>query len=235
MANIPNALTLGNLICGLLGIMFVVNADPAMAFWMMVLAGVFDFLDGFAARLLKVSGEMGKQLDSLADMVTFGVLPGFIAYYLMETQGYCPQGVFCTNRYIWIALPVAAAWRLAKFNIETRESSGFWGVPTPISGLTMASLVLAIPTKTPLAAIYMSLWALKVMPLLLAFFMVSEFPMLSLKFKRGDALNLWKYIFLGISVAIVAVFRLDAMPLIYLAYILISFIANFAVKQKTDG
>ena len=233
--SIPNLLTLSNLCCGLLGIMYVFENRPEVAFWLIVLAGIFDFLDGFAARLLNVSGELGKQLDSLADLVTFGVLPGLICYYFMNLEGYCSSDGFCINMYFWLALPLAGAWRLAKFNIDTRQTNGFLGVPIPISGLTAASVALSIYYKTPWADFYTNFWVLKSTPLILAFFMVSEFPMLSLKFKKGDFMNIWRYVFLLSALLLLVFLHLDAMPPIYLAYVLVSFIANFALKNKTNG
>lgn len=235
VGNLPNMLTLGNLTCGLLGIMNVFDNKPEIAFWFMVAAGVFDFLDGFLARLLKVSGEMGKQLDSLADMVTFGVLPGLIAWNLMEGSGYCPKDSFCINRYVWILFTLAAAWRLAKFNIDTRQSTGFIGVPTPISGLALGSVALSVAMKSPMVAIYTNFWVLKGMPMLMALLMISDFPMLAFKFKKQDSQNIWKYAFLGLAVVLIAIFRFDSGPMIYAAYVLFSFIANFALKSKTNG
>lgn len=234
IASIPNAITSGNLICGLLGIMAVMNGDLHIAFWLIVIAGLLDFLDGFAARLLKVSSPLGAQLDSLADLVTFGVLPGLIQMQLMEQYGYCPKDSFCINRYVWLFFSVAGAWRLAKFNTDTRQTSGFLGVPIPISGLALASVALSAHYQTPLHEWYTNFWVLKAMPMVMGLMMVSEFPMLALKFKKGDTLNAWKFGFIGLAVLLAALFRLDSMPLIYVAYVLTSFLANFVTKTKQD-
>jgi CDP-diacylglycerol--serine O-phosphatidyltransferase len=136
---IPNMITMGNMACGLLGIGFVMAGQEWMGFLMMLLGAGLDFFDGFAARKLGVAGEMGKQLDSMADVVTFGVLPGLIWKAMMEYHGYCPPDRFCINGYIWLLIPLAAGYRLAKFNIDTRQTTGFLGIPTPITGLVLGS------------------------------------------------------------------------------------------------
>lgn len=233
--SIPNAFTLGNLLCGLLGIMCVFDNDLKSAFWFILLAGGFDFLDGFLARLLKVDGDMGKQLDSLADMVTFGVLPGLISWNLMESSGYCPKDSFCINRYVWLAFPLASAWRLARFNIDTRQTNGFLGVPTPIAGLTLASVALSVSFKTPMADLYTNFWVLKALPLALAMLMVSEIPMIAFKFKKSDKQNIWKYALLLTALIIGIVFKYDSMPIIFAAYVLFSIISNFVLNLKTNG
>jgi CDP-diacylglycerol--serine O-phosphatidyltransferase len=235
LKNLPNLFTLGNLLCGLLGIMTALNGEFLNAFLLMGIAALLDFFDGFLARLLKVSGEMGKQLDSLADLVTFGVLPGIMAWQTMENSGFCPANGFCINRYVWLVFPLAAAWRLAKFNIETRESKGFFGVPTPISGLALASLTMAIHLQTPLSTIYGNFYFLKGFPILLALLMISDFEMLAFKIKKQDKQNIFKLIFLGIAITLAIVFKADAGPIIYLFYVLYSLFANFALKLMKNG
>jgi len=235
ISNLPNMLTLGNLACGLLGIMQVYDNRPELAFWFIVAAAILDFFDGFLARLLNASGEMGKQLDSLADLVSFGVLPGLIIWNLMEKNGYCPAGQFCINRYVWLIFPLAGAWRLAKFNIDTRQSSGFLGVPIPISGLALASIAISVDSASTLSHFYTNFYVLKGMPMLMAFLMVSELPMLALKFKKGDPLFIYKVLLIAISLGLVAFFRFDSLPLVYAVYVLFSIFTNFAAKINAHG
>jgi CDP-diacylglycerol--serine O-phosphatidyltransferase len=230
--DLPNMLTLGNLLCGLLGIMLVFTGKWHVAFWFMLAAGVLDFFDGFTARLLGVSGEMGKQLDSLADLVTFGVLPGLISWQLMEASGYCPKTGFCINGYVWLAFPLAAAWRLARFNIETSTTSGFKGVPTPISGIALASVGIAVYYQGGMSDFYTNIYVLKGMPLLMSMLMVSDLPMLAFKFSKTDKLLYWKLALLLIIVALVIVFKADSGPLIYVAYVFTSLLSNFVTKSS---
>lgn len=231
LKDLPNFLTLGNLVCGLLGIMLVFNGKSDMAFWFMVFAGVLDFFDGFTARLLGVSGEMGKQLDSLADLVTFGVLPGLISWQLMEASGFCPKTGFCINAYVWIVFTAAAAWRLARFNVETTETPGFSGVPTPISGIALASVILSVHNTAPLSSFYTGFYVLKGMPMLMGILMVSRLPMLAFKFHKNDRLLYWKAALIAVIIALAVIFRYDSGPLIYASYVLISLIANFATRN----
>ncbi|HYG52710.1 MAG TPA: CDP-alcohol phosphatidyltransferase family protein [Flavobacteriales bacterium] len=161
VAFIPNLFTLGNLFCGCLAIIFAFNWRLDWAAYMVFLAAALDFFDGFLARILKVSGELGKQLDSLADMVSFGVVPGVVIFQwlrytagiesllvengiglwglnrLLETHYYVPW-----HCYLALSIPVFSCYRLAKFNIDTRQSHGFIGLPTPANALFFCSLFL---------------------------------------------------------------------------------------------
>ena len=134
--HIPNMVTLGNLACGTLAIINIFNDEPETAVYLVLLAAVLDFFDGFLARLLKVSGEFGKQLDSMADLVTFGVAPACLLYSL----SYNIDGVY---RYSFVLLAAFSAFRLAKYNLDTRQTStSFIGVPTPVTGITVMSLAM---------------------------------------------------------------------------------------------
>lgn len=234
---LPNLLTLGNLICGLIGIERVFADDMIVAFLLILIAAVLDFFDGFAARKLGVDGEMGKQLDSLADLVTFGVLPGLFFYHYMMLFGYCYPTGFCTSRYAWIAIPAAAGWRLARFNATETSGTGFVGVPTPITGVAMASISLSLE---PLFGLEMGVlrpyitefYFLAMAPVVAAWLMVSDLPMLAMKFKKQDPLNIWKWALIPIFAAIFAVFQRDAGIPILMAYVLTSILANFATRNK---
>lgn len=239
---VPNLLTLANLACGLLAIPFALHSDTLhIAFQLMILSAVFDFFDGMAARALKVDGELGKQLDSLADVVSFGVVPGLIWKTLMDIRGYCPPTGFCINSYVWMLVPLAAAYRLARFNVNDSGQKYFEGIPTPLTGLVVASFsFISLQTMglenyqwglfNPPASILEIRYVWLYMPLIAAYLMVSEFPFLSLKFNRKDNKNIFRYVFIGLSVLTIVVLGVWALALIYFLYILISFIAY---KGKT--
>jgi CDP-diacylglycerol--serine O-phosphatidyltransferase len=229
-----------NLLCGAIGIERVLNGDIITAFVLVIIAAVLDFFDGFAARMLGVNGDFGKQLDSLADLVTFGVLPGIIFYHYLMLHGYCTAEGFCTSRYAWLALPAGAAWRLALFNIDTRQTTGFIGVPTPITGIAFASLALSQEYLTFLGPgmlhqWYQNFYFLTLAPVLAAWLMVSELPMLALKFKKGDVLNRWKIALLVVCALVFAIFQRDSGIPILLAYVFMSLLANFAANKQPNG
>lgn len=240
--HIPNAITLGNLTCGLLGITQVMSGEPFWGFLCMLLGAFLDFFDGLVARKLKVDGELGKQLDSLADVVTFGVLPGLIWRFLFQRYGYCNPTGFCINNYVWILIPLGAAYRLAKFNIDTRQTNSFIGVPTPITGISLASWsFIALDDlwdgagvrwgMVDLSHLLLNHYVLLYMPLVAAFMMVSEFPMLSLKFKNGDPLNKFKIGMFVLGAISFWIFGASGLAVFYFLYILLSFISNFAVQK----
>lgn len=239
---IPNFVTLSNLACGLIGITMVMEGRMVDAFFMMVLGAVMDFFDGAVARLLKANSSLGLQLDSLADVVTFGVLPGLIWREEMQFQGYCATG-FCLNNYVWLLIPLAAAYRLAKFNVDIRQTTGFIGVPTPITGIALGSwaLITASFTEEGLAGysilnwlshpiidirwILDSFWAWIYMPLAAAYLMTSELPLLAMKFKKDDPLNNWKKVLLLVTLPCL-LFGAAMVAVFYFVYIVLSVIAN---------
>ena len=137
--NIPNIITLANLTCGLFAIIFAFQGDLKVASFCVFLGAFFDFFDGLAARLLKVSGELGKQLDSMADMVTFGVLP---ALFLFKWAALTPSNLHWLA-YSAVLIPVFAAFRLAKFNLDSTQSDAFIGLPTPAAALLTVTIVKA--------------------------------------------------------------------------------------------
>ena len=204
--NLPNVLTLCNLICGCLAIFLVFDLRFFDALGLMLLAAVFDFFDGFAARLLKITSPIGKQLDSLADVVTFGVLPGMIVLHYLKFNSF-------NYSVIALLIPVFSALRLAKFNVDERQSSGFIGLPTPANALFFASLVLLdVPYLKEIVLICIPLFC---------YFMIAEIPLFALKFKnfsfKGNEI---KYIFLLLSLVLILVMQLQAMPFIILSYLL---------------
>jgi CDP-diacylglycerol--serine O-phosphatidyltransferase len=230
--SIPNLITLGNLACGLLAITFVMQNQPGIAFALMVLASILDFFDGMAARALGVDGELGKQLDSLADVVSFGVVPGLIWRYFMMMRGACPPTGFCINSYVWMLIPLAAAYRLAVFNVSENQKTNFMGIPTPLTGLVLGSWAM-FNDVSGLAEFRFGFIELEwlnhfyvwlYMPLIAGYMMVSDYPMLSLKFNKTDGLNLFRYLVLAFAVVFLIVFGNYGFALFYFAYIAISFL-----------
>ena len=215
--NLPNVLTLCNLICGCLAIFLVFDLRFFDALGLMLLAAVFDFFDGFAARLLKISSPIGKQLDSLADVVTFGVLPGMIVFHYLKFNSF-------NYSVVALLIPVFSALRLAKFNVDERQNSGFIGLPTPANALFFASLVL-------LDVPYLKEFVLICIPLF-CYFMIAEIPLFALKFKnfsfKGNEI---KYLFLLLSLVLILVVQLQAMPFIILSYLLLSVINNRVARK----
>lgn len=202
---------------------FAFDAQPAFipAFWFLVAAAVFDFFDGFAARLLKIQSPIGKQLDSLADVVTFGVAPGMIMYQYLENI----QSDFS---YIALLIPLFSALRLAKFNVDERQNEGFLGLPTPANALFFAALATFNNSGQMLhLEILNNQYIIGAIVLVFCFIMISEIPLLALKFKSFKWKdNQLKYIFLILGVVLGAIFLIQATPFIILLYILVSVINN---------
>lgn len=182
--HIPNTVTSMNLVCGVIGVVFAFKGRFDLAFPLMLLAAVFDFLDGFAARALDSYSDMGKELDSLCDLVSFGVLPSIMLYSLMKT---CSFGEDWT---CWIPLMIAvfSALRLAKFNVDERQHDSFIGLPTPACAILCGALCYFV-ASTP--ASFLSTWVsgpvfVPVLSAVMSYLLVSEIPMFSLKFHKGD-------------------------------------------------
>lgn len=230
--HIPNLLTLGNLLCGTIAIIFAIKGDFVGTAILVTAGIVFDFLDGFVARLLNVQGELGKQLDSLADMVTSGVVPGIVmlqllinaidldasAYFGIDTYGATGSNL----PYLGLLLTLGACYRLANFNIDTRQSDSFIGLPTPAMTLLVISLPLIIEFSNQLFFINVinNQYFLITVTLLLTFLMNAEIKLFALKFKSfGFKENALKYIFLAISILLLVVIKFVAVPLIILLYV----------------
>jgi CDP-diacylglycerol---serine O-phosphatidyltransferase len=213
LRHIPNTLTCANLVCGCLGIisLFTNKIEPAYFIWA---ACVFDFFDGFAARLFKVSSPIGKELDSLADMVSFGVLPALAMYSWIgtSTASYLP--------FVAIGIAVFSALRLAKFNIDENQSDSFIGVPTPANALFISALPFLPETLHAWVFLPASLVAITIV---FSFLLVAPLKLLALKFKHfGWQSNQLRFTFLAISVLLLLLFRAGAIPFIILFYIGIS-------------
>ena len=230
-AQLPNILTSFNLMLGSAAIVHVVQDRFVLAALLIAMAAVFDFFDGFVARLLKVNSEMGKQLDSLADVVSFGVAPAIFLF--MAIRNNAEPGIFEGFQHIlaYAALLIAAfsGYRLAKFNLDMRQTSSFIGLPTPANAIFIISLVLiatrAIPPGSNLIfAISSNIWfQLAIIPLS-CWLLVSEVHLFALKFSNGAgfAANRLKYIFLGMSLLIVLFLGWAGLPSVILLYIILS-------------
>jgi len=252
MKQIPNLFTLLNLFFGCIAIVFALQTDSihiytneefsssfnipeklAYAALYIFAAALIDFLDGFVARFFNASSEMGKQLDSLADVVSFGVAPGVILYQLLRVSFIREEnGLDVSIAWLMPAfiLSCAAAYRLAKFNLDTSQHYGFKGVPTPAAGLLVASLPLILHYGNPYLNIsewLINKWVLYVLIVSVSWLMVSNLPLIALKFKDYSLKNnLPKIILLTIGIIATIFLRWLAVPLIFIAYIILSLVFN---------
>ena len=221
--HIPNAITCCNLICGCIATCFAFSGQPAMALLFIVLGAVFDFFDGMTARLLGVSSPIGKELDSLADDVTFGVAPSTMIFYELGVMDY--PGMLEPLRpvlpYVAFVMAAFSALRLAKFNLDERQAMGFIGLPTPANALFWGS-ILTGATHFIESSQWMSV-AVVVMVFVSCWLLVSEIPMFALKFKHwGWAENKLKYIFVITAALLLILFRIPGIALVIAWYVLLS-------------
>lgn len=264
--NIPNLLTAGNMLCGVLAILCALTSRPDLAVYLIFLGAIFDFLDGFVARKLKVDGEMGKQLDSLADMVTFGVAPGVIMFVILSNapifgtffhRGYTdfPFGFNWKNlevgmeaafsggkvfllSFLSLLIPFFSLFRLAKFNLDTRQSESFIGLPTPANTLFFMSYPLVLSNKEVFNQFDYFMFnpiVISVLVVVMSVLLVSEIPLFSLKFKHFK----WKgnevrFLFLLISFLFILVFRFWSLALIVFLYLILSLIQNKILKTSKN-
>jgi CDP-diacylglycerol--serine O-phosphatidyltransferase len=235
--HIPNLLTLGNLFCGTIATIFAVESDFISAGLFVVVGILFDFLDGFVARLLKVSGELGKQLDSLADMVTSGVVPGVIMAKLIQNNLFDELNAFDDSflgmSLIGLLLTLGACYRLAKFNLDTRQSDSFIGLPSPAMSLFVISLPL-IQEYSDIEFVQNLIrnnYFLILVTLLLTYVMNAEIPLFSLKFKDYSIRKNWIiYVFLFSSLLLILILNYLSIPIIIILYIILSVIKNLTSK-----
>lgn len=246
MKRIPNLFTLLNLVFGCLaivvtlqnGIIIAVDAEGAQLLdipekiWMASLfigiAAVVDFLDGFVARLFKANSEMGKQLDSLADVVSFGVAPAMIIYQFLRLSFSQEEGGLDISLF-WLLpafiLPCAAAWRLARFNLDTSQTYHFKGMPVPAAGIFVAALPLIYwnINEAWVQNLLLNKWFLYAVVLLLSGLMVSRLPLMAMKFKDYSLKNnLPKYLLIVVAIIAAILLKWLAIPVAVLAYVLIS-------------
>lgn len=235
--HIPNTITCLNLLCGTAGVMAACAGKLDLAFYFMLAAVVFDFLDGFAARTLGAYSDKGKELDSLCDVVSFGVLPSVMLCTLMRA--------YCFEAPVWlcyfpVVLAAFSALRLAKFNLDERQHKSFIGLPTPACALVCGALALYTASSP---ASFLSVWAtgklfVPVMVAVLCFLLVSEVPMFSMKVAKGDGLENRKRIAFVVNLALIAALVIISgihwsmiVLLGFVVYILMNLVFAFILKK----
>lgn len=222
--HLPNILTCLNLITGGIACVLIIRGDYHLAIYFTLISAVFDFLDGFVARLLKVQSAIGKELDSLADMISFGLVPALYMFRTIEVQS--------TSEYLpFFALLIAAfsAIRLAKFNIDDRQSDQFIGLPTPANTIFITSLsflpenwVMNVPTLLTITTIS-------------SLILVANIPMIALKFKKASWKgNQLRYLLILTIVILIGLFQLQALPFVIPVYIVFSVLGNFAMRENVE-
>jgi CDP-diacylglycerol--serine O-phosphatidyltransferase len=218
--HIPNFITLLNLFCGSIAVIFAVNGNMLATALFVFLGIFFDFFDGLLARKLNVQSELGLQLDSLADMVTSGLVPGLVMFYLLELSNinsYLP--------YLGLLITLASAYRLANFNIDENQSDSFIGLPTPANALLILSLplIMEFQNNEVMNAIILNKWFLIGITLLSCYLLNANIKLIALKFKNWSFIdNKARYIVILLSIILLVIFQFIAIPLIIASYIIIS-------------
>lgn len=248
---IPNLFTLLNLLSGTIAVLLATTDCLTEAAFFVFLGIFFDFFDGFFARKFQVQGELGKQLDSLADVVTSGVAPGIVMFQLLlyaskgtyfmqlslenNTWQSSYETYFYFLPFIGLMIPLASAYRLANFNIDERQSDSFIGLPTPALSLFVMSLPLIVAYSNMQFAIdiIQNKYVLLVITLIGCYLLNAELPLFSLKFKNYSwTSNKVKYLFLLISLILLAMLQTVAIPLVIIVYVLISIFDTMYNKKK---
>lgn len=249
MKQVPNMFTLMNLLLGSLAIIFILQPGesfvnyngeewkvylPERVWWGSICifaAAVVDFLDGFLARMLKAEGEMGKQLDALSDVVSFGVAPGMIMYqFLRIAFAYEPDGMDTPLYTLLPALliPLTAAWRLARFNTSSSSSKTFVGLPSPAAGVFVASMpLILLYDQMGIQYFLINKWILYVLTIAISYLMISQVKMFSLKFNNFSWKDQWKsYTLIVLALFSALLFGWLAIPIAIVAYILLSLLSQ---------
>jgi len=223
--HLPNAITCANLFSGCIGIVLAFKGEHIAASYAIFLSAIFDFFDGLASRVLKSFSGIGKDLDSLADMVSFGVLPAVIMYQLL-LQARQIDNISPYLNFIAFLIPVFSALRLAKFNVDTRQAENFIGLPTPANAILIASFPLILDHHNRVFTDYLqNPYVLSVLIIVMCTLLVIEVPMMSLKFKNRDFnQNISRYLLLLFSAILILFFKFAAVPAVILFYIALSVI-----------
>ncbi|GAQ48956.1 phosphatidylserine synthase [Flavobacterium psychrophilum] len=231
--HIPNIITLLNLFCGCIALVFAVDMNFEMAFFFVSLGIFLDFFDGFFARLFKVSSPLGLQLDSLADMVTSGVVPGFVMFCLLASSQNQIYG-YTILPYLGFIITLGSCYRLANFNIDTRQTDSFIGLPTPANALFILSLPLVLLDSNNefITNALQNHWVLIAISVASAYIMNAEIPLFSLKIKdftfKKNALQI---LFLASSVLLLLFFRYLGIAMVIVFYVLLSVVNNLINKK----
>ncbi|WP_438962384.1 CDP-alcohol phosphatidyltransferase family protein [Nonlabens sp.] len=246
---IPNIITLLNLLCGCIAAVYAFKDQLILAGIFVAMGIVFDFFDGFAARFLKVTGELGKQLDSLADMVTSGLVPGIVmCQMLADATGHSTTlftvedglawstatSLFAEVTFLGFLITAASGYRLAKFNIDTRQTDSFIGVPTPANAILIISLgiMTQITSVDLIYSILTNPYVLIAITLLSCYLLNAELPLFALKFKNfGWKGNEIRWIFIVICIALILTLNIYAVPCIIALYVVMSVVNNTVSKS----
>ncbi len=233
--HIPNLITLLNLFCGCIALVFVFNGNHILAFTFVCLGIFLDFFDGFFARLFNVSSPLGLQLDSLADMITSGLVPGAVLFFMLKNAVNL-QNFELTNGDFWFCLlgfiiTLGACYRLANFNIDNRQTDSFIGLPTPANALFILSLPLVLNDSVIGIELFTNKWILILIIFLSTYVMNAEIPLFALKIKdfsvRKYSLQLCFMIF---SVILILILQFIAVPIIIISYVLLSVLQTVIKK-----
>jgi len=241
---IPSFITLLNLLCGCLSAVSAFKGNLEASAFFIIGATFFDFFDGFFARLLNCKSEFGKQLDSLADVVSFGLAPAVIVFQLMNSSVGMPQIIWRDINplpYLAFLITLFSALRLAKFNIDVRQSDSFIGLPTPANAIFIAALPLilwnysvsdkAIAEWTRL--VFNNFYFLTGLVFVMSYMLIAELPLMSFKFKTYTwHENKTKYLFFIFSALLILILNFIAIPLIIIFYIFLSVFINFVCKKN---
>jgi CDP-diacylglycerol--serine O-phosphatidyltransferase len=234
---VPNTITLLNLFCGCIALVFAFNKEFEMAFYFVSLGIFLDFFDGFFARLFQVSSSLGLQLDSLADMVTSGVVPGIVMYQLMGSSSGYPKLGWLVEPFPFVGflITLGSCYRLANFNIDTRQTDSFIGLPTPANALFILSLPLVLTNLDSFFVLELltNPFVLVGITLLSVYMLNAEIPLFSLKIKQMSVKkNALQILFLLSSVVLIASFQYAGIPLVIVFYVLLSLINNILTNNN---
>ncbi len=227
---LPNLLTLSNLLCGSLAVVYALQGEHLMVIYLLCTAAVFDFFDGFAARLTKSESMIGKDLDSLADVVSFGLAPALGLYHLLSGGLQMPFEQLSQNRwlpFVAFLLPIAAAYRLAVFNHDPGQKHFFRGLPTPANGLFWAFLTYSVAKGTQLIYFHLKPEFLAILAIIFSLLMVSTLPMLSLK--QDKKKNKWPWLtwlILSMFILCFVIWQAEGVPIAFVGYLLASVLFN---------
>ena len=219
--HIPNLLTISNLICGCIALYFTFQGKLVFTAYLISLAAVFDFMDGAVARLLNVSNPIGKELDSLADMVSFGLVPGSVVFHLLE------EGTLNQYSFMALLIPIFSAYRLAKFNVDENQNENFIGLPTPANCLVFVSipLITTFNSESIIAYLVEIPEILLIITVLMSLALVSKINMFSLKFKNFKLQdNKFRFFLITMSIILLTWLEFSAIPIIIMLYILMSMV-----------
>lgn len=247
-SHIPNTITLLNLLCGIIAIIFALKGWQLFAIYLILIAAIMDFLDGFSARMLKAYSEIGKELDSLADLVSFGLAPSILIYYRFSS--FLSYNIYSGVNSLWIELlsftplviALASALRLAIFNIDTRQTKNFIGVPTPANAILISMFMHFTLHNSAFDPIFNNYWFFPISSLLLSYLLVCSVPMFSLKIKSLKYKeNKRVFIFISISAILTITIMLGgsqwslALFILFANYILFNSVIFIYEKLFTKG